>query len=106
MAVLVTKFRRYRKETFRGFADVYMSEWGVTINDVAILESDDRRWASVPNVPCRDDDGVVLRKENGKAVYKQTLEFCNRTMRYVLSDRVIASLLETFPDAFDTDEQA
>jgi hypothetical protein len=60
----------------------------------------------MPGKPQITRDGTLRRDERGKVLYTPTIEFTDRATRDAFSARVIASLLEFAPAAFDDEETA
>ena len=63
-----------------------------------------KRWASLPSKPVLDRTGSVRKDDNGKPLYLPVVQFTNPATQAVFSQRVVASLLEFAPHAFDDAE--
>jgi hypothetical protein len=72
---------------------------------LSIHEKNDSRWVGMPGKAQITRTGELRRDERGKVLYTPTIEFTDRATRDAFSARVIASLLEFAPAAFD-DEAA
>jgi hypothetical protein len=58
----------------------------------------------LPGKPQIDGNGVARRDDRGKVAYVPVLEFTDRATRDAFGQKVIASLLEFAPAAFETEE--
>jgi hypothetical protein len=104
LAVKVTEFTRRRSNTLFGFVTVVVPEMRLRIIDLPVHESGGRRWAGLPARAQLDKDGTARRDDRGKVLYAAVLQFLDRDTRDAFSDRVIAALLEAYPDAFAVEE--
>jgi hypothetical protein len=100
-AVEVETFKPLRSNTLFGFCSVLLPELHLTIHDLTIHESNDKRWIGLPGKAWVDRDGNVKRGENGKILYAPVLEFTDKETRDAFAARVLASLLTRFPHVFD-----
>ena len=101
LSVEVENFRPLRSHTLFGFCDIAIPEMRLLIHDLSVHQKDGKRWANLPAKPLITRDGVVRKDDLGKTAYVPILEFTDRATRNAFSDRVIASLLEYAPAAFD-----
>jgi hypothetical protein len=103
--VRVDAFKPLRSNTLVGFCTVTIPELRLKIIDLSVHEKNESRWASLPAKAQIDRSGNVRRDDRGKVAYTPVLEFSDKATRTAFSDRVIASLPEFAPAAFD-DEAA
>jgi hypothetical protein len=61
------KFRRFEKNTLRGYADLQLVRTGLVIKDCCLHEKNGKHWISFP---ARRYEGP-----NGKALWSPTVEF-------------------------------
>jgi len=106
LSVEVEAFAPRRSNTLVGFCTVVVPELHLRILDLTVHEKNTSRWVGLPSKPWVDRDGVVKRGDNGKIIYIPVLEFTDRPTREAFSDRVIATLLEFAPAAFDHEAAA
>jgi hypothetical protein len=50
-------FRKFEKNTLKGFVSLSVSPPGITLNDLCLHEKFGRRWLSFPARPYQTDDG-------------------------------------------------
>jgi hypothetical protein len=105
LSVQVEGFKPLRSNTLYGFCDIAIPEMLLRIFDLTVHEKNGKRWASLPSKPQITREGTA-RKDRGKTAYSPVLEFTGSATRSAFSDRVIASLLEFAPAAFDDTEAA
>jgi hypothetical protein len=106
LSVEVEAFTPRRSNTLVGFCTVVVPELHLRILDLTVHEKNTSRWVALPSKPWIDRDGVVKRGENGKIIYAPVIEFTDRPTREAFSARVIQSLLEFNPGAFDGEDAA
>jgi hypothetical protein len=106
LTITVEAFVPRRSNTLFGFVTVVIPEMRLRIHDVSVHEKGESRWAGLPAKPQIDRDGTVRKDERGKTLYTPILEFTDKPTRDAFSARVIASLLEFAPAAFDDEEAA
>jgi hypothetical protein len=94
---LVT-WTRLRKNSLFGFATVSLPI-GLTLIDCPVLESNGRRWATLPS-KAQIEDGQQRRDANGKPAYSPLGEWQSKKLRDAFSDRIISLVLERDPGAF------
>jgi hypothetical protein len=56
MAIEVTKFRAYRKNTLRGFVDLRLTTVGLTIKECTFHEKEGKTWVGYPARPYELDN--------------------------------------------------
>jgi hypothetical protein len=88
LTVEVLDFRPVERNTLLGFATVRIPAMRLTIRDVAIHTSGDRRWVSLPAKPQLDADGVAIRKD-GKIQYVNIFHFDTKEVSDAFSAAVI-----------------
>jgi hypothetical protein len=106
LTVQVESFTPRRSNTLRGFVSVTVPELRLKIFDLTVHEKNAARWIGMPGRAQITRDGRLRKDENGKTLYTPTLEFTDRATRDAFSARVIQSLLEFAPAAFDDEEAA
>jgi hypothetical protein len=99
--VACTFFRRWPKNTLRGFASIKIAEIGVTIHDVAVHQKGSARWAQPPARP-QVLDGILVKDDESKILYAKIMDFDDRS---AFSTAVIKAVLEHAPDAFEAGDQ-
>jgi hypothetical protein len=104
LTVTCESFHPLVRNTFRGFAEISIAELRLKIRDVAIHQRGESRWAQLPAKPQIKDGALVKDPSTGKIQYIPIMEFDSRAVRDAFSARVIASLLEFAPSAFDDEE--
>jgi hypothetical protein len=106
LTVRVEAFTPHRKNTLYGFANIVIPELHLRVNDLPVHEKHGKRWASLPSKPMLDRTGAVRKDEHGKPLYLPMLQFTDQATQAAFSQRVVASLLEFAPAAFDDEEAA
>jgi hypothetical protein len=101
LSVEIDNFKPLRSNTLYGFADVRVVELHLLIHDLSVHQKAGKRWANLPAKPLITREGIVRRDDQGKTAYVPILEFTDKATRNAFSDRVIATLLEYAPAAFD-----
>ena len=76
------------RNSLRGFASVRIG--GLLVRDVAVHNSNGKRWAQLPSKPMIGSDGVAMKDDRGKTRYVPLLEWSRRE----LSDDFSASVIE------------
>ena len=93
-------WRRVRKNSLRGFATVELPVIGLKVLDVPVLETNGRRWATLPAKP-QLEDGRQRCDAAGKPAYSPILAWRDRTLRDAFSERVVSLVLASDPGAFE-----
>jgi hypothetical protein len=106
LTVQVDAFKPIRSNTLYGFCTIVIPELHLKITDLTVHKKNDSRWVGLPGKAQIDRDGNVRRNERGKVAYTPVIEFTDKQTRDAFSARVIASLLEFAPAAFDDEEAA
>src|SRR3954470_2718227 len=96
MPVALVSWKAVRKGALLGFASIRLGR-SLVINDVPVLASNGRRWASLPGRPVLAQDGQPKRDERGKPVYAPFAEWTDRASRDRFSDGVIAAVEREHP---------
>jgi hypothetical protein len=98
----ILNFRPHRGgTTLRGFFDLRVSDPDLLIRNFMIHEKNGSRWIAAPGVPQLNKDGTVKTGRNGKPEYTQIISGADPQAWKQLTDRVIAALVESHPDAFN-----
>ena len=103
--IQVEGFRPLRRNTLFGFVTVKLPELRLEIRDIAVHQKGSARWVQLPAKP-QVRDGELIKDSTGKIQYVHIMDFDSRAVRDAFSARVIASLLEFVPAAFDDEEAA
>lgn len=103
LSVVVEGFKPLHSNTLYGFATIVVPELHLRVCDISVHEKNGKRWASLPSKPQIDRSGTVRKGDNGKPLYVPVIEFVDRATRAAFSAKVIASLLEFAPSAFETE---
>jgi hypothetical protein len=106
LRVEVEGFKPLCRNTLFGFVTIRIPALHLRIVDLTVHQKNDARWVSLPGKPQLDRDGNVRRDERGKILYSSVLEFTDKATRDAFSARVITSLLEFAPAAFEDEEAA
>ena len=96
----LVNFRPLVKGALRGFATVQLPI-GLTINDVPVLSSHGKVWASLPAKPQIDSEGRQKRDANGKPAYIAILQWRDRDLADRFSQAVVELVRAAHPEAFD-----
>jgi hypothetical protein len=97
----VVSFKPLRSNTLFGFCTIVIPELHLKIIDASVHQKNESRWVGLPAKAQIDRSGTVRRDERGKVLYTPTVEFTDPATRSAFSARVIESLLEFAPGAFD-----
>jgi len=89
MPVVLLGWRPMAKGSLRGFAKVRLGR-ALVINDIPVLQSNGKAWASMPGKPLVDRDGQPMRDNRGKARFAPILEWSDRDA----GDRFSAAVVE------------
>src|SRR5262249_11591214 len=98
LTIAVTGFKKLRKGTLLGFADITIRELRLLVHEVAVHARGEARWAAMPSKPWLRD-GVAVRDGDGKIQYSQLFEFEDRPTRDAFSAAVWKALLQFDPEA-------
>jgi hypothetical protein len=101
LTVQVEAFAPRRSNTLVGFCTVIIPEMHLKIIDLSVHEKNESRWMGLPAKPQIAREGTVRRDERGKTAYSPVLEFTDKATRDAFSARVVTSLLEFAPAAFE-----
>jgi hypothetical protein len=92
-AIEIVDFREVERGSLRGFAKVRVLNWKMTIDDIGIHESNNRRWAAMPARPVLDAERNTIRDEiTGKPRYTKTLWFDSKEVSDRFSEAVLKAL--------------
>jgi hypothetical protein len=84
-------FKTIERGSLKGFASIHVRELRLTIHDVAVHESQGKRWAQLPSNPQLDMNRQPVI-QNGKLAYTRILEFDSRAIAGAFSTAVIRAL--------------
>jgi hypothetical protein len=104
LRVEVEGFKPLRSNTLFGFVTIHIPALHLRIVDLTVHQKNETRWVSMPGKPQLDREGNVRRDDRGKILYSSVIEFTDKATRDAFSARVIASLLEFAPAAFEPEE--
>jgi hypothetical protein len=90
LGVVCLEFKPFQRNTLRGFAQISVPSWHMTISGIAIHEKEGRRWAALPARPYLDNSGELVREDDGKPRYVKVFQFDNRDV----GDRFSAAVLK------------
>ena len=94
MKIVCKKFSPLERNTLRRFAEINITDLGMTMRDVAIHTQNGSTWASPPSKP-QIKDGAVVTDNAGKIRYTPIIEFGSREARDNFSAAVIAAVRAT-----------
>src|SRR5579872_6129304 len=101
LSVKVESFKPHRSHSLFGFVDFVIPELRLRVKEATVHQANGRRWIGLPAKPQIDRQGRVRHDERGKIAYASVLQFTDRDTGDAFSERAVAALLESFPDAFD-----
>jgi len=104
MPVSLVGWRAMRKGALLGFASVRIGK-ALTINDVPVLSSSGRVWASLPGKPVLDAEGRQKRDDRGKPVYVPMAAWADRETANRFSDAVVGVLEREHPADLQPEQQ-
>ena len=99
----ILKFRRYQKNTLRGFIEVELPS-GLIIKDITWHQKEDREWLGLP--------ARQYEKEDGSTGWSNQVDFSDKSIYWSFVNKVLAALREHlevdspggFPEATGTDD--
>jgi len=91
MPVALLSWKSVAKGSLLGFARVRLGR-SLVINDVPVLQTNGKFWASMPGKPLVDRDGQPLRDAKGKQRYVPVLEWEDRDAQSRFSDAVVEAI--------------
>jgi hypothetical protein len=106
LTVQVEAFTPKRSKTLAGFCTVIIPEMHLKIVDLSVHEKNGSRWVGLPGKPQITRECTVRRDERGKTIYAAVIEFTDKATRDGFSAKVVASLLDFAPSAFNDEEAA
>ena len=59
MAIEIVSFRKFEKNTLKGFLTILMTNIGLEIRDCALQEKDGKKWVNLPRKAYEKDDGTT-----------------------------------------------
>jgi hypothetical protein len=97
MPIALLEWKKVTKNSLRGFAKVRMGK-ALIVAEVAVHNSNGRRWASMPSRPLLLADGTHKRDERtGKPAYVPLLSWADRETGDSFSEGVIAAIEAAHP---------
>jgi hypothetical protein len=106
LTIEVESFTPRQSNTLRGFCTIIIPALHLRVCDITVHQKGSSRWVGLPGKPIVDRYGVAKRSDDGKLVYVPIVEFVDKPTRDAFSERVIAAVLEDFPNAFECQEAA
>jgi gluconate kinase len=103
MQVVCKSFKRFERNTLRGFCEVELADIHLSIKDVAVHEKNSSRWAQLPSKPMLNKDGATVKDSNGKVQYAHIMDFATREQRDAFSAAVIRAVLAVDSTAFEAE---
>jgi hypothetical protein len=101
-SVKVVAFQAVRANTLFGFVDVVVPEIRMQFFDLPVHQNGTSRWADMPARPQLDRETYAAQRDDrDRIVYTPVLGFLDDKTRKAFSDRVVESLVEFNPHAFD-----
>jgi len=94
MKVICKRIQPLERNTLRGFCEISIPDWNLTIKDVAVHRKNDSMWASPPS-KAQIRDGILVKDADGKIQYFNIFEFADRAARDRFSDAVITAVRAT-----------
>jgi len=75
-----TNFRPYESGYCKGFADISVDKWGITLKDLTLFEKDGKRWVALPSKEYTDKE--TGEKKRASFIHfkekEHKFEFCKR----------------------------
>jgi hypothetical protein len=90
MKLVCKGFRPFDRNTLKGFCEINIIDWNMSIKDIAIHTKNGSTWAQPPAKPQIKDGAVVT--ENGKVQYIPIIEFGSRDARDKFSIAVVEAV--------------
>jgi hypothetical protein len=87
-------FNPFDRDTLKGFCEINIVDWNMSIKDIAIHAKGGSTWAQPPAKP-QVKDGIVVKDDAGKIQYVPIIEFGSREARDQFSNLVIAAVRST-----------
>ena len=57
MSIEIKSFRKFEKNTLKGFLTIFMSNIGLEVRDATLHEKEGKRWIGFPAKPYQDEAG-------------------------------------------------
>lgn len=92
-----TKFKSHVKGHLQGFADFYISKWGVEINGCALYKKEGRRWV---NFPTRE-----YENEEGEKKFMPLIRFRNKEHQTAFTKKAKEAIDEWCKEIAHTEEK-
>jgi hypothetical protein len=89
MGIQIKSFRKFEKNTLKGFCDVLLMPSGLEIRDLTVHEGHGKRWVNMPSRPYQD--------ENGETKYSYILFFPDKQRSEQFQQSVLKALKEYQP---------
>jgi hypothetical protein len=93
-------WRRLRRGSLVGFADVELPAFGLRFCGCSVFEKNGRRWATLPGRP-QVKDGQLIRDDAGKLVYEPSAIWLDTRLGEAFSGRVCELVAGADPSAFE-----
>jgi hypothetical protein len=62
MNITCTRFKSYEAKHLRGFADIFVEDWGIEIPGFTLYMKDGQRWVNLPGQEYVDKEGIKKHK--------------------------------------------
>jgi DNA-binding cell septation regulator SpoVG len=85
------KFRPFERGSIRGFADLALDNNGLVLHGVTVMETDGRRWISLPSKLAVDKDKNPITKDS-KRVFNPIVSIPDRAMLELFSNSAINAI--------------
>jgi hypothetical protein len=84
MGIEIVKFRKFEKNTLKGFLTILMTNIGLEIRDCTVHQKDGKRWVGLPAKP--------YEKEDGTTAYSYVIKFVDKNKYFQFQEAFIKEL--------------
>ena len=92
MDIEITAFRKFVRNTLRGFVSIRIVEHDLQIYDLTLHEKDGKRWIGLPGKVQLDRDNRAILDDAGKPKYVNVIKFASRLASDAFQSAVLAAL--------------